>query len=290
MAKYKIHTNQNIFDVALHLYGSIEGVFDLLITNTKLSMSSDLVAGEELEYHPDFVINGDVVENMKVQNIIPSNSERHVYFKESRYPIVAVCRIDPIMSVIQLVVGGEGIMEFDWGDNTDIESIALTHRPQTIRHYFNNTVESRCVKIYGNFKLTQFDTSDLHGEMLLIRPITVDEYKNCANGMKLSALFLFEGTYKVNLYRCNISDLSPIGDMSLQELDLRGVAFKSVDVLDDYLEYIVNNYGSRRNCTVYLDTEPTERGMKAVNTIINEAAWNQSGKWVFNIKDKIYTA
>ena len=78
--------------------------------------------------------------------------------------------------------------------------------------------------------------------------------------------------------------------MSLQELNLLQVQFTSQDVLDDYLEYIVNNYGTRRNCTVYLDTEPSERGMAAINTIINEESWNASGKWKFIINDITYTA
>ena len=77
--------------------------------------------------------------------------------------------------------------------------------------------------------------------------------------------------------------------MSLQILDLRHVTFADVAVLDDYFQYIVDNYGSRRNCTVYLSSEPTEKGMKAIETILGEDAWNEAGNWVFNIKDKIYT-
>ena len=48
MATYKVKLNQNILDIALELYGTIEGVFDLLITNTGLSMNTDLKTGQEL--------------------------------------------------------------------------------------------------------------------------------------------------------------------------------------------------------------------------------------------------
>ncbi len=78
--------------------------------------------------------------------------------------------------------------------------------------------------------------------------------------------------------------------MSLQELNLLQVKFSDVSVLDDYLNYIATNYGQRRNCTVYLDTEPTEIGMNAIQTIINEPSWNEAGKWKFVINDRIYTA
>ena len=53
MAKYVVKPNQNLFDVALHLYGSIEGIFDLLISNPELNMASDLTYGQELEYHTE---------------------------------------------------------------------------------------------------------------------------------------------------------------------------------------------------------------------------------------------
>ena len=57
MAIYKVKPAQNLYDVALHLYGSIEGLFDLLITNEWLSMTTELQPGMELEYHDYFVIN-----------------------------------------------------------------------------------------------------------------------------------------------------------------------------------------------------------------------------------------
>lgn len=86
-----------------------------------------------------------------------------------------------------------------------------------------------------------------------------------------------------------ISDLSPIYGMNLQELNLLQVRYEDISVLDDYLQNIVSNYGERRNCTVYLDSEPSERGMNAIQTIINEDSWNESGKWKFIINDKVYT-
>ena len=42
MAQYKVRNGQNIYDVALTLYGSIEGIFDLLISNEWLNMETQL--------------------------------------------------------------------------------------------------------------------------------------------------------------------------------------------------------------------------------------------------------
>ena len=155
---------------------------------------------------------------------------------------------------VLLTLGGEGDMIVDWGDNSELETITLSHTNKKVEHCFDNVVEKRRIKVYGTFSFTYCDTTYLYGDLLLMRPQTIDEYISHSNGFTLKGLFLCEGTYKVDLRGCTIADLLPIGDMSLQELNLLQVQFTSQDVLDDYLEYIVNNYGTRRNCTVYLDT------------------------------------
>lgn len=290
MATYIVKPNQNIFDVALHLYGSIEGLFDLLITNDWLNMTSDLETGMEIEYHEDFVINSSIVGTFNDENIVPSNGSRHIYNKSTEQPLVIEVLVNADIVKVLLVLGGEGDMIVDWGDNTELETISLSHTNKKIEHCFDSVVDKRRIKIYGTFRLTYCDTTNLYGDLLLMRPQTIDEYISHSNGFTLKGLFLCEGTYKVDLRGCTISDLSPIGDMSLQELNLLQVQFTSQAVLDDYLEYIANNYGSRRDCTVYLDTEPSERGMAAINKIINEESWNDSGKWKFIINDITYTA
>lgn len=289
MATYTVKPSQNIFDVALHLYGSIEGLFDLLISNEGLNMTTDLTAGMELEYHTDFVINSSIVNQMEEQGLIPANKERHVYFKRPDEQLIFVVGIDPSLLKSGFVVSGDGTMLIDWGDNSEMESVTLTHTNQTVEHYFDNEVEERRIKVYGDFSLLYFDTTNLNGDMLLTYPLTVDEYVSNANGFTLNGLFLFEGTYKVDLRQCTISSLLPLGDMNLQELDLRKVKFTDVSVLDEYLQYIVANYGTRRNCTVYLDAEPSEVGYEAIDTILNEEAWNAAGEWQFIINGTKYT-
>lgn len=289
MAQHKVKINQNIFDVAVELYGSIEGLFDLLISNPQLTMTTKLQAGMLLEYHDYFIINEGIIKGIQDNKYIPANGERHVYFKESEYDLIAVCGITNEAEHISLVVSGDGVMVIDWGDNSDMQTIILSNAPQSLVHYFDNTVDIRRAKIYGECSLLQLDVSEINGDVFLVRPLIVDEYINRKNGYSLKGLFLFEGTVKVDLQGMTISDLSPIGDMSLQELNLLNVKFTDVSVLDNYLQYIVSNYGSRRNCTVYLNTEPSENGMQAIRTIIGEQSWNESGKWKFIINNQIYT-
>ena len=287
--EYKAKPNQNIFDVAMDLYGSIEGVFDLLISNPTLSMTTQLVPGMLLEYHDYFVVQAGIVQRIRENKYTPANGERHVYFKESAYELIAVCGIPAEKRSSGFTVSGEGILEVDWGDNSDLQMIGLSSTPVEIMHYFDSESDSRRIKIYGDCTLTLLDWSTVGGDVLLVRPLVVDEFVSRSNGNTLKGLFLFENTVRIDLQGMTISDLSPIADMSLQELDLRNVRFTDVSVLDDYLDYIVANYGTRRDCTVYLTTEPTERGMQAIETIIHEEAWNEAGRWRFIINGTIYT-
>lgn len=289
MAIHKVTANQNIWDVALQLYGTIEGVFDLLISNPSLTMTTDLVPGMELEYHDYFVLNEGIVSSLKSSNLVPGNGQRHVYYKHTDEPLVFICGVPADQEFMDFSVSGDGTMIIDWGDNTELECVKLSHTTRRLQHYFDNTVDERRVRIYGNFNILSLNASLLKGDLFTVRPVIVDEFISRANGNSLKGLFLFNGTVKIDLQTMVISDLSPIYDMSLQELNLLQVKFTDVSVLDNYLVHIAENYGKRRDCTVYLDTEPTDVGMNAIQTIINEPAWNQAGKWKFIINDVVYT-
>lgn len=287
MATYKVQPNQNIFDISLQLYGTIEGVFDLLITNTWLDMDTDLITGQELEYHEDFVLNSSIVSSLSDDGIVPANGERRVYYKKPIGELIAVCDVDASLSMASFIAGGEGMLAVDWGDNSELSCIQLSHTNQTVSHYFDSEVEKRRrIKLYGipdSTKFTYLDITRLGGPLKTTRTMTVDEFISNSNGWSLTGLFLFDNTYKVNLQQCTISSLLPIGDMYLQELNLTEVRFTNISVLDEYLTYIVQNHGTRNGCTVYLDTEPSEVGMQAIDTILTELEWNIPTVWKFVI-------
>lgn len=73
MSSYTVKTGQNIYDVALALYGSIEGIFDLLVSNNGLSLNDTLEKGQELTYHEDFIINQDIVDSLSNSRIVVKN-------------------------------------------------------------------------------------------------------------------------------------------------------------------------------------------------------------------------
>lgn len=292
MPKYIVKPNQNLFDVALHIYGSIEGLFDLLISNPELNMTSDLMYGQELEYHDDFVLNDSIVSEFKKQGIAPSSGARKVYFKRPDADLLMFIGVNADTSYVSLKASGEGTMIIDWGDNSPLEHISLVDSTKLIEHYFDNETEERRIRVYGDtqtLKFTKLDTTGIGGTLLLCKPIVVDEYTCIDRGFSLLGLSLFEGTYKISLNKNYITSLLPIADQHLQELDLTDAHYATDAVLDDYLEYIVANYNDRRPCTIRLTSVPSERGYAAINTILNEPEWNASDTWKFYINNQLYS-
>ena len=113
MAKYKVKGSQNLYDIALHLYGTVEGLFDLLISNPNLNMNTELIAGMELEYHDTFIINPSIVNQLNDNNIVPVNSERQVYFKHPDAPLRMIVKTPAELDSFMFSVSGEGQMIID---------------------------------------------------------------------------------------------------------------------------------------------------------------------------------
>ena len=134
MGSYRVVAGQNIYDVALHLYGSVEGIVDLLVNNPALSLETELCSGQELTYTDGFVINADVVAYNEMHGIVPSNGERHVYPKYFTGPFTAAFLLPPTLVSAECKVSGTGTLEVDWGDDSAVETVILGHTPCTLRH------------------------------------------------------------------------------------------------------------------------------------------------------------
>ena len=304
MQVYEVRKNQNIFDIAIALYGSIEGVFDLLVNNSDLSFDSKLEEGMELFWDESFVVYDTIVNSLSAANIVPVNGERHVYYKGIDEHLRCIIQVSADDAAIVLLMAGDGDMIVDWGDNSDLLTIPLHPTPQKYSHYFDNVTDVRTIRLYGNFNIKTWDMSTINGLVLPTQPLIVDEVEMEHNKILLQGLFLFNGTYSVKMNNITISDLSPIKDMDLSYLELRQIDYISDDTLDNYLIYVAQHNNQRRNCTVVLDTLPSgiyqepskddngnyiiTSGMEAVYVITHEASWNEAGSWVFNLCGTIY--
>lgn len=288
MATYKVKLGQNIWDVAMQLYGSVEGILDLLISNDWLDMTTDLEVGMDLEYHDYYIVNDEVKKGIEENKYLVANSERKVYHREPSGTLAFIIAVaDEDERYVSFGVSGSGTMVIDWDDNSPLQEVTLGVARKDIGHYFDNKTTKRRVKVYGSWSLTMFDASEVPGVVCPVKGITVDEFVMLNNKYPIPGLLLFEDTYSVDLRGCIISDLLPIGDMSLQLLDIRDARIDPTTI-DAYLTYIVEHYEDRRPCTVKMTTKPTTVGMAKIQTIINEESWNQSGSWCFIINDVTY--
>ena len=85
MGTYIVKKGENIFDIALKIYGGIEGLFDLLTSNenainqTGLSLNDTLEPGMSISYTDNFYVNPDIINWMDKNNVKIRNGE-HTYF------------------------------------------------------------------------------------------------------------------------------------------------------------------------------------------------------------------
>lgn len=307
---YKVGKSQNIFDVALAVYGSIEGLFDLLTNNSELSFDTELKEGDELYYDENCVIYSTVISTLADENIKPANGERGVYYKEVNEELRCIISVPASDAAMLLRLSGDGDMVVDWGDNSEIETITLQATTQEYRHFYDNETDKRVVRLYGDFNIKTWDLSSIvMGLVLPTKPMTVDEVMVKKNNITLQGLLLFKGTYSVTMDSIAVSNLDMIRDMSLSELTISNLdsadAEKSVeDIVDEYLIYVAKNNNERRNCKVTMDVQPSGEyqepakddngnyvivtGMEAVYVITHEEAWNEAGAWEFEICGESY--
>jgi hypothetical protein len=259
MGKYTVTAGQNIFDIALHIYGSIEGITDLMMNNAKLSLADTLKAGDTLEYSDGFVIQPDIVAHYRMNGIVPANGERSVYYKEPSFPKALAVFMDRKRTSASFAVSGNGAMEIDWGDNSPLQSAVLYSQLQDISHGFDNAVSGRRkIIIYGNFTFTKADFSGFQASgIILFRPLPVEKFILKDGKADIGFISLFADVYDINLPGLKTASLRPLLDCKkLMRLDLSG-ANVSGETLDEYLITLVKKHYGRRSCTVTLGEYPS---------------------------------
>ena len=288
MAQYVVRHNQNIFDVAVELYGSIEGIFDLLISNPNLSLCTDLVSGITLEYHPYYITNANIASIIHSSAMKIANGNRHVYPKHSNKELAMYCVVPPGSAGLVLKLIGGGELDIDWGDNSDIQTISLDYQSLSIEHWFDNETEERRIKIYGDTQLYKLDLSEFNAIVFCTKPLTVTQLIENTNTTTLEYCKLLQDTQQVSLKGLKISDLNPIAHMHLQELNMENAAFVNDAVLEDYLWGLINNYDGRPGCTVYVTGDVSMRAKEAMERLTEELAWNVERRWRFIINGEAY--
>ena len=207
MKTYITKTGQNIFDICLILYGSIEGILDLLVCNTsinvtkygpeelkgkKLTIDTELSRGIILNYHENIIINNDVIKCAAQSNIPFANGNHCI-----EIPIIDP---DSIIMVIdqtgltstfrsQLV---SGTIYIDWGDFSNV-SIIEPEDDVIVEHIYKSSGKHE-IKIYGagyiHFHI--LDIREINGIVYPTNQIYVDEFYTNNNSPILQELITSE--------------------------------------------------------------------------------------------------
>ena len=306
MKTYNTIQGQNIFDVSIYLFGSIEGVYNLLANNKELSFETVLHAGDLLYYDDEYVIYSNISQSFSSNSIVPANGERTVYYKGQEQKPICIISQNANKNNVILKVSGTGVICTDWGDNSLIENIQLSSDVTIINHYFDNKVSGRrIIRLYGSFNIDVWDLSSVYGSVLPMRPMSVHSiYVGEDSSLELAGMALFKNTNSIHLSKVGISSLEAFYKMSISEIDIKDCIFENTSVLDDYFIYIAKNYNNRKYCKVTSNSIPSgeykeplkdtngkyiiNTGMEAIYVITHEDSWNEVGDWEFNINGVIY--
>lgn len=306
MGRYIVTEGQNLYDVALHLTGSVEGIVDLLICNPSLSLADTLRSGDELVYTDGFVINADVVAKYRREGIVPAGGERNVYpkYPSGRRRLWYTVDAGQISTAFSL--SGSGRLEIDWGDNSPLGPVVLGASVQTFSHRFDNTVAApRQVRLYGEFTLQSLDMSASGARRIrLPEPLRCERFTLCGGACPPDFAPLLDGVFRMDLRRLSCGNLLPIAECrQLMTLDLSDADVSRATV-DEFLLQLVSHHYGRRNCDLTLPVVPSgiyaepvrnaagacvsTTGLEAVWLLTHEASWNEGGAWVVRTPERCY--
>ena len=297
MGKYKVIQGQNIYDVALHIYGSVEGITDLMVSNETLSFDTDLKAGDELIYSDDYQINQEVVAYYNTHGITPASGEQHVYPKYFTLPKTIEVYTSNKEIGAEFTVLGSGRIEVDWGDNSEVQTVILSDKETVISHLFDSTVgDKRCVSMYMQGYIKMLDISELMPTYLyILKSLSIERFALNNATLTLDALPMLGDVFSLTLDGLKTLDLTPLIELkSLMSLSLMQTVFIG----------LVERHDNRRNCKVTMTVQPSGEyrepqkdsnnrylltsGMEAVWVLTHEEAWNEGGAWEFIINETTY--
>ena len=306
MGKYTVTEGQNLYDVALHLTGSIEGIVDLLICNPALSLADTLHSGDELFYTDDFVINADVVARYRREQIVPAGGERNVYPKYPSGNRRLWFTLEAAQIATAFSLSGSGTAEIDWGDYSALEPVVLSSSVRLIEHRFDNTVVTpRQVRLYGDFTFQSLDLSACSARRIrLSEPLRCERFSLCGGSYPLDFVPLLDGVFRMDLSRLSCGTLLPLAECrQLMTLDLTDADISRAAV-DEYLIRLVTHHYGRRSCDLTLPVVPSgtyaepvrdavgacvpATGLEAVWLLTHEESWNEGGAWVIRTPEKCY--
>lgn len=221
MQQYAVRSGQNIYDVALTLYGSVEGVFDLLLSNSDLTLETKLEYGMVLNYHTEFVINQNIVSWLKNNNIIVKNGEhvfdypsaetfakehieeshpdiyaslsdlspdeQNMYWESLSTPMLTVLQTGSTSNFTVSLRSGTHIF-VDWGDYSDFQ-IVEGDGEIVVEHCYKGSGNHQ-ITFFGDFECYLLDLTEISGVYYPLGTIYADTFKSKLDNEDLKKLII----------------------------------------------------------------------------------------------------
>lgn len=191
--KYTVSTGENIYDIALSLHGSVEGIFDLLVSNDWLTMDTRLKKGDEIYYHDEFMINQDIVDWVEDSGLLVKNGDHQ---EDDDIPVenadmrIIVRQRGSFSSISAKMLSGT--MYIDWGDMSGI-SIGAKDKYVVADHDYQDVGE-HIIRISGDFEIDILDFTELNGVYYALTPININSEfnSNLPTNEELNQLFIIK--------------------------------------------------------------------------------------------------
>lgn len=287
--EYTVAQGQNLMDVVLSTYGSLDGLTDFLLHNPDIDLNSILYNGQIVKYEQSNVINEITVNYYQSKKIQPCNNERSVYFKQPTLPLFLYVLIPNNTVYVGADISCDGYFEVDWGDDTVIESYSGS---VFISHNMNSKIQSdRIIKIYSSspFQKISFNNMPIK-KIFTFQDIRVYEFNSMASREleNINHLIIPSSLRDIRLTGSKITSLNPlIGQLSLRNIYIDGCGITQ-RLIDEFVIGLVKKYSTRLIGYVKLDgndlpsgeykrpasLQDPKSGWEAIWVLENERGWD----------------
>lgn len=285
---YIVKKNQNIYDVAVQIYGSIEGLFDLLISNEGLTVNTDLVAGQELKYHDIFIQNQSILNTLKEEGITLANG------KVKEYIAVSYGNAQLVMAAvgtegkeISIKIKGGGQITVEWGDGTYTDNNLQIVDSVTLSHTYSDTGIYRVV-VFGDSNLTALDVRGTNGSVFIQKcNESLVSYSENRDNIKEGTIRLFGPQMRQMVLQNKVLfDTTCLEKLDLTYLDLTGATFEGNSIYEYMLSRKENSAtlsgGEIHLSEIAVDTATIE----VIYDMVNDPDYGE--KWIVYVDDTVF--
>lgn len=285
---YTVKRNQNIYDVAVQIYGSVEGLFDLLISNEGLAMDSELKEGQELVYHPVFIQNHSMLNKFASEKITLANG------LAKEIPVINLNNVQFVMGVQarknvteRMKIEGDGPIVVDWGDSVfEVNSLPKNNKV-TFTHLYTSTLMFKLFVSSDN-PITALDIRGISGRIYLQECLnSLTSYAESKDNIEEGCIGLIGNQLK-RLTLINKPDFNAmcLERFDLSYLNLTGASFKDTSITD-YIRSRQTGGATLEGGEIHLSEAfvPKET-IEAVYDLVNDEQYGD--KWIVFIDDTVF--